>query len=146
MVNLESLKSVRAQKAPPQVITSFQSSGGIGLKLTSIVVCGLIQFWKFLFKKLNNMMVNSHFFKGGLKMPPATKRVVVVSSNGIIQNLFYLGKHQTNGLKPTRSHVTSGSAIIPHLNSSLNSIHHYKLGGTLGITARCCSRSFSNLW
>ena len=31
MVNLESLKSVRAQKAPPQVITSFQSSGGIGL-------------------------------------------------------------------------------------------------------------------
>ena len=31
LVTLESLKSVRALSAPTQVITSFQSSGGIGL-------------------------------------------------------------------------------------------------------------------
>ena len=31
LVTLESLKSVRAIMAPTQVITSFQSSGGIGL-------------------------------------------------------------------------------------------------------------------
>ena len=33
LVTLESLKSVRALSAPTQVITSFQSSGGIGLKM-----------------------------------------------------------------------------------------------------------------
>ena len=35
LVILESLKSVRAIMAPTQVITSFQSSGGIGLKKKS---------------------------------------------------------------------------------------------------------------
>ena len=33
MATLESLKSVRALSAPTQVITSFQSSGGIGLRV-----------------------------------------------------------------------------------------------------------------
>ena len=33
LVTLESLKSVRALSAPTQVITSFQSSGGIGLSI-----------------------------------------------------------------------------------------------------------------
>ena len=49
MVNLESLKSVRAQKAHPQVITSFQSSGGIGLSIDFFIKTGKFQLTQNVF-------------------------------------------------------------------------------------------------